>query len=282
MLPFPMLAANPTPTSKSAVVSDSAFSSPNLSPFNSDPSPHNLVSFVDAFDAASRISPLSATLTKNTRGWGHILQAKSSLSVVLANRHSLLFTISFRIRTSAKHTRNLFTMNTSKTQDLKLFRMNTYEKTGEGVRRGLKISRSTLVTSPSRETFFLPPGCSPQVQENLDAASRPSRLRPSSLNIPAGTAPSPRADHISTTESPLCPRKLSRSPHLPQFPNAAFILASLRKPPSLLISAKTNRKTRSSSMSAKTASSFRRPIACHPISSLDSPSRSRGFPSPFR
>jgi len=72
---------------------------------------------------------------------------------------------------------------------------------------------STPVPAASRETFFLPPGCSPQVQENLDATSRPSRLRPSSLNIPTGTASSPRADHISTTESPLCPRKRSTSPH---------------------------------------------------------------------
>src|SRR5271154_603954 len=68
-----MLAANPTSLSKSAPVSDlyvrrlprpdrrvgvyperlGAFSSPN----------------VDALDAASSVSPLSAALTKNTRGW---------------------------------------------------------------------------------------------------------------------------------------------------------------------------------------------------------------------
>jgi hypothetical protein len=71
-----MLAANPTSISKSVPVSDlcvlcvSVFSSPNLSPFTSDPSTRNLVSFVDALDAASSISPLFATLTKNTRGEG--------------------------------------------------------------------------------------------------------------------------------------------------------------------------------------------------------------------
>ena len=36
---------------------------------------------------------------------------------------------SFRIRTSGKHVRNPIGMNSSKTQDLKLFRIRTYEKT---------------------------------------------------------------------------------------------------------------------------------------------------------
>jgi hypothetical protein len=47
--------------------------------------------------------------------------------------HQSRITKSFIIRTSAKCSRNPFTMNTSKTQDLKLFRMNTYKKTGGGV-----------------------------------------------------------------------------------------------------------------------------------------------------
>jgi len=46
---------------------------------------------------------------------------------------NFLSAISFRIRTYVKRARNLFTMNTSKTQHLKSFRMNTYKKTGEGV-----------------------------------------------------------------------------------------------------------------------------------------------------
>ena len=41
----------------------SAFSSPNFSPFN-----FKLFSFLDALDAASSLSPLSATLTKSTGG----------------------------------------------------------------------------------------------------------------------------------------------------------------------------------------------------------------------
>src|SRR5271170_3362728 len=41
-------------------------------------------------------------------------------------------TIPCRIRTYEKCARSPFRMSTSKTKDLKLFRMNTYEKTGEG------------------------------------------------------------------------------------------------------------------------------------------------------
>jgi hypothetical protein len=39
---------------------------------------------------------------------------------------------SFGIRTSEKHLHNPFRMNTSKTKDLKSFRIRTYEKKGEG------------------------------------------------------------------------------------------------------------------------------------------------------
>jgi hypothetical protein len=46
---------------------------------------------------------------------------------------SLLFTAkSRRIRTYEKRTRNPFRMNTSKTLDLKSFRIRTYKKTGGG------------------------------------------------------------------------------------------------------------------------------------------------------
>ena len=124
----------------------SVFSSPNLSSFKSNPSTRNLASFVDALDAASSISPLSATLTKNTRGWGspsssQNLAAPNHRSPVTApvlslppvTSHRSQITKSFIIRTYAKCARNSFGMNTSKTQDLKLFRINTYKKTGGGV-----------------------------------------------------------------------------------------------------------------------------------------------------
>jgi hypothetical protein len=46
--------------------------------------------------------------------------------------HSPLATKSFTIRTYIKSAHKLFIMNTSKTQDLKPFRMNTYKKRGRG------------------------------------------------------------------------------------------------------------------------------------------------------
>ena len=48
-------------------------------------------------------------------------------------RQSAFATKHFRIRTYEKSARNPFGIRTSKTQDLKPFRMNTYKKTGEGV-----------------------------------------------------------------------------------------------------------------------------------------------------
>jgi hypothetical protein len=144
-----MLAANPTSISKSIPVSElcvSVFSSPNPSPFSSNPSTRNLASFVDALDAASSISPVFATLTKNTGGWGTPSFSANSVPSALKSTHALpstdpfdalhcpLAAIPFTIRTYEKCTRNPCRMNTSKTQDLKLFRINTYEKTGGGER----------------------------------------------------------------------------------------------------------------------------------------------------
>jgi hypothetical protein len=57
---------------------------------------------------------------------------RKTRSVTRTSPRAGLASNSFTIRTYAKSTRNSFIMNTSKTQDLKLFRMNTYEKTGEG------------------------------------------------------------------------------------------------------------------------------------------------------
>ena len=52
-------------------------------------------------------------------------------------------TISFRIRTSAKHSHNPFRICTSKTQHLKSFRMNTYEKTLRGTSQSRRVYLST-------------------------------------------------------------------------------------------------------------------------------------------
>jgi len=54
----------------------------------------------------------------------------------LRTRHSLLSSISSKIRTSEKTACNSFRIHTSKTQHLKPFRMNTYEKTLRGATRG--------------------------------------------------------------------------------------------------------------------------------------------------
>jgi len=161
------LSPPPAPIFQSASVSElcvSVFSSPDHSPFNSNPSTRNLASFVDALDAASSLSPLFATLTKNTRGWGvpsfsansvpgvypdrgvkiHI-QPRPALSPQLTGKSRIICTY-------AKPARNSFTMNTSKTQDLKPFRMNTYRKRGEGV--GGAGGNAGLATSLARLLIF--------------------------------------------------------------------------------------------------------------------------------
>jgi len=65
---------------------------------------------------------------------------------LLPTRHSQLATISSIIRTYIKSAHKLFRMNTSKTQDLKPFRMNTSEKTPGGRTVGGTPYR---VTSPA-------------------------------------------------------------------------------------------------------------------------------------
>jgi hypothetical protein len=115
----------------------SAFSSPN----------------VDALDAASSLSPLSVTLTKNTRGGGTsqssaknsnpdpslfdfrllgLFTLRSEGGVVEGSSFNSSSSNSFTIRTYPKLARNPFAMSTSKTKDLKSFRIRTYEKRGGG------------------------------------------------------------------------------------------------------------------------------------------------------
>jgi len=125
----------------------SAFSSPNL----------------DALDAASTISPLSAALTKNTAGGGGGVRPERlgvfrSLSLPFdfklssacpepRRRVSLLSPISFRLRTSPKRARNPFRIRTSKTKDLKSFRIRSYEKTPGGRGPLFSFTSSTSFTS---------------------------------------------------------------------------------------------------------------------------------------
>jgi hypothetical protein len=59
-----------------------------------------------------------------------------------------------RIRTSVKFTRNPFTMCTSKTKDLKPFRMSTYKKTGRGVATlAVPSTHYSLFTTHCRRPF---------------------------------------------------------------------------------------------------------------------------------
>jgi hypothetical protein len=123
--PFTLSALNSegAPTSKSVPIPFSALRALYVSAFSS---PN-----VDALDAASNVSPLSAILTKNTRGGG-TSQAPPKNSNPNPSVFNCFSPKSFTIRTSAKHARNPFAMNTSKTNDLKSFRIRTYEKKGGG------------------------------------------------------------------------------------------------------------------------------------------------------
>jgi hypothetical protein len=71
-------------------------------------------------------------LWQNTGGGTPQARISSRFFSILAPRCSPLAAKSLRIRTYEIYVRNPFTIRTSKTQDLKPFRIRTYEKTGEG------------------------------------------------------------------------------------------------------------------------------------------------------
>src|SRR5579859_6273556 len=73
----------------------------------------------------------------------------SVLSLTPVTSHQSRITNSFIIRTSIKPAHKLFRMNTSKTQHLKPFRMNTYKKTGEGGRAAGVIPCLKLRSRPA-------------------------------------------------------------------------------------------------------------------------------------
>jgi hypothetical protein len=128
-------------------------------------------------DAASSISPLYATLTKNTRGGGYAIVnffvAQTSVCALLrqsishrseakdpqelkslavppplflppVTSHQSLITNSFTIRTSENRARNSRRIRTSKTRHLKSFRIRTYKKPGGGGALRLGKSPPTL------------------------------------------------------------------------------------------------------------------------------------------
>ena len=135
------LSAVSSPVNRLFVLSPFNFKLPALS--GVEGSTVNLLSSLDALDAASSLSPLSATLTKNTGGWGTPLFSANSVPSAFKSTRALpstdpfaaphhpphcfsLFhqspvtshqsqaTKSFTIRTYAKRPRNPFTMNTYK------------------------------------------------------------------------------------------------------------------------------------------------------------------------
>ncbi len=138
--------------------------------------PVPLSPFVAILEAASSISPVFATLTKNTRGGVY-----SSFSTNSAHRSGPpdqldpcrrpLATIPFKIRTYEKRARNSCRIRTSKTKDLKPCRMNTYRKIGRGSPRSRRgISRKTRpieALSAAGSALF--------VQARVAGMTRPSR-----------------------------------------------------------------------------------------------------------
>ena len=170
--------------------------------------------FVAILDAASSLSPVFATLTKNTRGGVYSSFSTNSLqsaypdpvgalkftrdalppsliSLPFSKRCLSVFSspnlspfnfklstfncpsaIPFKIRTYEKRTRNSCRIRTSKTQNLRLFRMNTYEKTGGGVPpapdAGLAARRDHLRARSSAGPALF-------VQARIAGMTRPSR-----------------------------------------------------------------------------------------------------------
>jgi excinuclease ABC subunit C len=138
--------ALPTPQSDSS----SFFNIPTFKPSNPQTTP-SVTPLRAILDAASSISPLFATLTKNTRGGAY--QSPSAYSVngacsgpvgaLKLTRHQSptdpvdprrrpTDTIPLIIRSSAKRARNSCRMRSFKTRGLNSFRMRSYKKTGEG------------------------------------------------------------------------------------------------------------------------------------------------------
>ena len=77
------------------------------------------------------------------------------LSLPPVTRHQPRITKSFTIRTYAKCARNSFTRNTSKTKNIRLFRMNTYKKPGVGPH--LVYPRRFWRTAPRRKSVTIAP-----------------------------------------------------------------------------------------------------------------------------
>jgi hypothetical protein len=158
-----MLAANPTlrhptfsaPSAQLPSTSGHCFSAHSFAPPRSvgcqlsavsypvSPFPATLASSLQIAEKPAALSPAFATLTSRVKHKSCVCHSYKKhpgshpSSQIFSFRslatHQSRITKSFIIRTYAKCSRNPFGMNTSKTKGLKLFRINTYKKTGGGV-----------------------------------------------------------------------------------------------------------------------------------------------------
>ena len=116
----------------------STFNSVSLTPF-----PAPLTSILQITEKSATLTPAFATLTSRVKHKSCVCHSYKKhpgshpSSQIFSFRslatHQSRITKSFIIRSCGEPTRNPFRMNTYKIKGLKLFRMNTYEKTGEGV-----------------------------------------------------------------------------------------------------------------------------------------------------
>jgi hypothetical protein len=194
-----MIVANstsrPAPVSKSVHASDlcvSVFGSPNLSPINFE---------------------------------------LHALSAVEGSTFHCFFSKSRRIRTYAKFTRNPFTMNTSKTKDLKSRRIRTYKKTGEG---GPSLPLRRLFPQASTGRFLIhssPAHPSPRGEEQPCAhAGMPATFFPSCVYLITCGHPGGRGTEAGPTGPALLrqPSRRSLSPRLHRYLFTSLLLAPRR------------------------------------------------------
>src|SRR5579859_5846186 len=124
----------------------------------------------------------------------------AALSLPLVTSHQSRITNSFIIRTSIKPAHKLFRMNTSKTQHLKPFRMNTYKKTGRGDSPPAPIPHNSLFTTHYPVPFMESAGfCALSASRfRTTSAALSSRPCPNSPGTARSTAPAIAAFCVDT------------------------------------------------------------------------------------
>ena len=168
--PFPPNQCHPERSEGSAFLLLLATRHLPLTTVSLTPFPATLADDLQLAENTATLSPLPATLTSRVKlnpfvchsckkhpGWGAAIAVlpvtshkspvtSSALFLPPAANHKSQVAKSFTIRTSAKRARNSRRIRTSKTQDLKSFRMNTYRKTGEGAPYPSSVRYSPLTT----------------------------------------------------------------------------------------------------------------------------------------